>query len=77
MKKSLIRICAAISATLLSGGCLSLHVGGGKKTTTENKSESYNVTLGQQLTDLKTAYDSGVINKWEYDRERKKLMKDY
>ncbi len=77
MKKSLIRICAAICATLLFGGCLSLHVGGGKKTTTENKSESYNVTLGQQLTDLKAAYDSGVINKWEYDRERKKLMKDY
>jgi uncharacterized membrane protein len=77
MKKLLIPVSAAISMMFLFGGCLSLHVGGGKKTTTENKSQSYNVTLGQQLTDLKSAYDSGVISEREYNRERKKLMKDY
>ena len=72
MKKILIPIVTAISTTLLFGGCLSLH--GGKKTT-ENKTQS--VTLGQQLTDLKNAYDSGAISKKEYKEQKKKLLKDY
>jgi hypothetical protein len=75
--RTFVSIFVAISAPVLLGGCLGLHVGGGKKTTTENKSETYNVTLGQQLMDLKKAYDSGAISKREYDGQRKKLLKDY
>ncbi len=74
----MIAMFVVVLAFPLLGGCLSLRFGGGgRKTTTENKSHSYNVTLGQQLEDLKKAYDDGVISKREYDRQRKKLMKDY
>lgn len=75
--RTLAAIFIAISAPLLLGGCLGLHIGGGKKTTTENKSETYNVTLGQQLVDLKKAYDAGAISRRQYDEQRKKLLKDY
>ncbi len=33
-------------------------------------------TTGQQLTDLKTALDNGVISKSEYDRKRKEILKN-
>jgi hypothetical protein len=78
MKKLLTSISAAILTTLLFGGCLSLRFGGGgRKTTTENKSQSYNVTLGQQLIDLQKAYDTGVISEREYKEQKKKLLRDY
>ena len=75
MKKLLVPITFLISISLFLNGCLSLRLGGGKKTE-QNRSENYeNVTLGQQLIDLKKIYDEGVISKWEYDRQRKKLLK--
>jgi hypothetical protein len=56
-------------------GCIGLHLGGGKKTTTENRSETYNVTLGQQLLDLQKAYEAGAISKSEYDSQKRRLLK--
>lgn len=75
MTKLLGPICAAASMALLLNGCLGLSVGGGKKNTTENKSETYNVTLGQQLIDLQRAYEEGIITKKEYERQKKKLLR--
>lgn len=62
---------------MLLSGCLGLSIGGGRKTTNERKTETYDVTLGQQLVDLKKVYDDGVISKREYNAQRKKLLKDY
>jgi hypothetical protein len=38
------------------------------------KSEISTTTTGQQLIDLKKAYDSGAMSQSEYDRERKKIL---
>jgi len=76
MNKILLNISIALAATLLFSGCFSLRLGGGssKKMTTENKTETTNVTLGQQLIDLKKAYDAGLISEREYNSQRKKLL---
>jgi len=75
MKRTFATVTLAFSIALLFSGCLSLRFGGGKKTTTENKSESTNVTLGQQLIDLQKAYEAGIISEREYNSQRKKLLK--
>jgi hypothetical protein len=45
--------------------------GGGATTETEISTQ----TLGQELIDLKKAYDSGVITKREYEKARERLIK--
>lgn len=40
----------------------------------EMKSEVTTTTVGQQLMDLKKAYDSGAMTKEEYEKERKKIL---
>ena len=47
--------------------------GGGAKV----QSEISTTSLGQELTDLEKAYEAGVINKKEYEKARKGLMKRY
>jgi hypothetical protein len=54
--------------------CFSLFsCGGGAKV----QSEISTTSLGQELTDLEKAYEAGVINKKEYERAKKGLMKRY
>jgi len=77
MKKPLIHISLAMSAMLLLSGCLGLHFGGGTKTTVQNRSQTYNATLGQQLIDLQKAYDAGIITESEYKAQKKKLLRHY
>ncbi len=55
---------------LLLLGSLSACGGGGA----DVKSEISTTTTGQQLIDLKKAYDSGAISQSEYERERKKIL---
>ena len=57
-------------AGLLVLGALSGCGGGGA----DVKSEISTTTTGQQLIDLKKAYDSGAISESEYERERKKIL---
>jgi Short C-terminal domain len=45
-----------------------LQVGGG------DKKETPRPTLGQQLTDLKTARDAGAITDAEYEMQKAKLL---
>jgi hypothetical protein len=40
----------------------------------EMKSEVTTTTVGQQLMDLKKAYDSGAMTKDEYEKERQKVL---
>jgi hypothetical protein len=62
-------IVGAMSVTLLTGlgGC----GGGGAKV----ESQIQTTTTGQQLLDLKKAYEAGALSKEEYERERKKVLK--
>lgn len=43
---------------------------GGSNTTVEQHD-----TQGQQLLDLKAAYDKGIIDEKEYEKTRKKILK--
>ncbi len=45
--------------------------GRAKQTTTVNTT-----TTGQQLTDLKAALDAGALSEEEYEKKRKKILKD-
>ena len=47
--------------------------GGGAKV----QSEISTTSLGQELTDLEKAFEAGVINKKEYERAKKGLIKRY
>jgi len=69
MKRKKITI---ILVLLLFCGIL-LSCGGGAKV----QSEISTTSLGQELTDLEKAYEMGVINKQEYERAKKGLMKKY
>jgi hypothetical protein len=50
-------------------GCLSF--GGGD----ENIQQTKTTTTGQELMDLKAAYDKGIISEREYNQQREKLLK--
>ena len=58
----------AAAIVLMLGGC-----GGGGEAKTEVSTQ----TLGQELTDLKQAYDSGAINESEYERAKEALLDKY
>jgi len=40
----------------------------------EVQSKVSTATVGQQLLDLKKAYDSGAVTKQEYEQQRKKIL---
>jgi hypothetical protein len=54
-------------------GCL----GGGNGGKTEVQSTSTTTTLGQELTDLQKAHDSGAINDEQYEKAKQELLKKY
>ena len=68
MKKLLVPALIGFSAITLFSGCIGLSLGGG----TTSKSQS--PTLGQQLTDLQMAKNSGAINETEYQTQKAKLL---
>ena len=47
--------------------------GGGATSSTQVSTQ----TLGQELTDLKKAYDSGAMSEKEFESARKALLKKY
>jgi len=65
-------IAVFLSALLLAGvfsGCISL--GGGDEVTQQTKT----TTTGQELIDLKAAYDKGIISERDYNAQRDKLLR--
>ena len=65
----LLAVLLLITAGTAGYGC----GGGGAKVETKTQ----NTSLGQELTDLKKAYDAGIINKKEYDSAKKSLQKKF
>ena len=69
MKKPLLLpILAGISALTLLTRCLNLQLGGG------STSRPQNPTVGQQLTDLQKARDTGAITDSEYQTQKARLL---
>ncbi|MCC7258072.1 MAG: SHOCT domain-containing protein [Gammaproteobacteria bacterium] len=65
MKKTVGMISTALLVLLGAAAC-----GGGGATV---KSDA--TTTGQQLMDLKKAFDAGVITEKEYEKQREKILK--
>lgn len=63
-----LRLLAVAVMPLVVAGCLSF--GGGSDTTTVNQP-----TIGQQLLDLKKAYDSGTLSHEEYETMRQAILR--
>lgn len=70
MKKLFVPVLVCGSAMTLLTGCLNLELGGGSTT------KSQTPTLGQQLTDLQKAKDSGAITEAEYQQQKAKLLEN-
>jgi len=60
-----------LSSVLMFG--LSACGGGGATSSTQVSTQ----TLGQELSDLKKAYDSGAMSEKEYESAKKTLLKKY
>lgn len=39
--------------------------------------QSSNTTIGQELSDLQTAYEKGIITEKEYNKAKKDILKKY
>jgi uncharacterized membrane protein len=53
---------------------LALSACGGGGADVESQSDVRATTTGQELLDLKKAYDSGTITQQEYETQRKKIL---
>jgi hypothetical protein len=65
--KTISTLSLAAAMVLALSGC-----GGGGA-----KAEVSTQTLGQELTDLQQAYDTGAISESEYDKAKQSLLKKY
>lgn len=61
------RMLVAASLALGLAGCW----GGGADVRNSNRS----TTVGQELIDLQRAYDQGLVDQREYDRQRKRILR--
>ena len=66
-------VCAVFAITLavLVAGCC----GGGSTVKSETKATTNTTTLGEELKDLKDAYDKGIISEQEYNQSKEKIIK--
>ncbi len=58
-------------AAVLTAGC----GGGGAKV--QASTTTTTTTMGQELSDLKKAYDQGIISKDQYEKSKNKILKRY
>ena len=71
MKSLKVSVVAVVIFTIVMGG---LFVGCGGGGTQVKQSTT---TLGQELTDLQTAYEKGIITEKEYNRAKKDILNKY
>lgn len=68
MNRRLVPLLLALATTTLLTGCLNLQIGGG------STSKAQAPTVGQQLTDLQKAKDTGAITEAEYQAQKAKIL---
>ncbi len=66
-RKMLLNLCGSL---VLAGFLAACSFGGGDETTVQTRS----TTTGQELIDLKAAYDKGIITQRQYEQQREKLL---
>ena len=69
MLTRLSRVLPVVMLAAVLAGC----GGGGAQSTTQVTTK----TLGQELTDLKTAYEAGAMSEKEYNKAREALLDKY
>ena len=67
MKSTSLSFTALALAAALVAGC-----GGGDSTV-----QASTTTVGQELTDLKKAYDDGIVTEKEYQESKEKILERY
>ena len=65
--RSMMGLPALVLVALLTAGC-----GGGDSTI-----EASTTTMGQELSDLKKAYDEGIISEQEYEKSKQNILGRY
>ncbi len=65
----ILRACVLFSVFIFGVGLLGYGGGGA-----ELKSHTTTTTIGQELMDLKSAYERGVITKDQYESQKKKIL---
>ncbi len=71
MRFTKVTVVAVVIFTIVMGGLFVGCSGGGAQL------QQSNVSLGQELTDLQTAYEKGIISEKEYKRAKKDILKKY
>ena len=68
-RTNMLRLAGSLILTGVLSGCLSF--GSGDETVHQTKTP----TTGQELQDLKAAYDKGIISEREYNQQRDRILK--
>lgn len=71
MRFTKVSVIALVILTIVMGGLFVGCGGGGAQV------QQSSTTLGQELTDLQTAYEKGIITQKEYEKARNKILKKY
>ena len=69
MRFTKVTVIAVVIFTMVMGGLFVGCGGGGAQV------QQSSVSLGQQLEDLQTAYEKGIISEKEYEKSKKALLK--
>ena len=73
MKRAFVGVLVSLVLAIVLAGCCG---GGGKETVVvAPESGTAGATAGQQLQDLKAAYDQGAITEEEYEKQKEKILK--
>ena len=71
MRLARLSVVAVVVLTILMGGLFVGCGGGGAEL------KQSNTTMGQQLIDLQSAYDRGIITEREYEKAKKEILSQY